>query len=163
VYRRFIGAYCLYHQGDRRRYIPEDSKLHIRSRESLKSHMTCYMFCFRVLYQTAFHNYVILNVTHYRTSTKCTTENSTKKQACRPTEVKFKSDYVHRHAIDYNLPLNIRVKVTLTARPLLTPAAQKLYTEHMVYSRVERLFTPEHCLASKSLGADRGANMKCVL
>jgi hypothetical protein len=44
VHRRFRGAYCLHHQGDRpdqttRRNIPEDSHLHTRRRENLKSHL----------------------------------------------------------------------------------------------------------------------------
>jgi hypothetical protein len=61
VDRRFTDAYCLHYQGDEfiylmmeavrtyetsvninvttRRYIPEDSKLHIRRRENLKSHI----------------------------------------------------------------------------------------------------------------------------
>jgi hypothetical protein len=41
VDRRFRSAYCLHHQGERpdtRRYIPEDSDLHARRRENLKSH-----------------------------------------------------------------------------------------------------------------------------
>jgi hypothetical protein len=45
VDRRFSGAYCLHHQADdvyltTRQYIPEDSKLHTRSRENLKSHIS---------------------------------------------------------------------------------------------------------------------------
>jgi hypothetical protein len=53
VDRRFRGAYCLHHQGNdhptsetsahfnvtARRYIPEDSKLHTRRHENLKSHI----------------------------------------------------------------------------------------------------------------------------
>jgi hypothetical protein len=55
VDRRFIGAYCLHRQGDcrsvdvelrTRQYIPEDSELHTRRRENLKSHIfICCLFC----------------------------------------------------------------------------------------------------------------------
>jgi hypothetical protein len=45
VDRRFNGVYCIRRQGDvfsnenTRRYIPENSRHHIRLRESLKSHV----------------------------------------------------------------------------------------------------------------------------
>jgi hypothetical protein len=65
VDQRFKGAYCLHHQGDglimeevrtsetlvninltARQYMPEDSKLHTRRRENLKSHT---LIMFRVI------------------------------------------------------------------------------------------------------------------
>jgi hypothetical protein len=47
VYRRFTGAYCFHNQGDPpvnayqtiRHNNPEDSHLHTRRRENLKSHL----------------------------------------------------------------------------------------------------------------------------
>jgi hypothetical protein len=62
---RFRSAYCLHHQGfiapsetsvnfivTTRRYIPEDSKLHTRRRENLKSHRTT--ICVTVLLLSLF-------------------------------------------------------------------------------------------------------------
>jgi hypothetical protein len=38
VYQRFTGPCCLHHQGDTRRYNPEDSHLRTHRRENLKSY-----------------------------------------------------------------------------------------------------------------------------
>jgi hypothetical protein len=55
------------------------------------------------------------------------------------------------------LPRDAGVRVTLIARPLLPPLAQKLCSANMVYSRAERVFIIEHHFASKSFAAVREA------
>jgi hypothetical protein len=54
-------------------------------------------------------------------------------------------------------PRDPRVNVTLVARPLLTPVAQKLCGANMVYLRVEHVFILEYYFASKSFAAVRKA------
>jgi hypothetical protein len=57
-----------------------------------------------------------------------------------------------------NLPRDIRAKVTLVARPLLTPVAQsRCELGVFTYSRVEHVFILEHYLALKSFAAVREA------
>jgi hypothetical protein len=48
---------------------------------------------------------------------------------------------------------DIEVKVTLVARPLLTPVAQKLCRWNIVYSRSELVFILEYDFASKSFAS----------
>jgi hypothetical protein len=49
--------------------------------------------------------------------------------------------------------LENRVKVTLVARPLLTPVAKNCAGAYMMHSREERVFILEHYDASKSFAA----------
>jgi hypothetical protein len=71
---------------------------------------------------------------------------------------KLNHKQVHPHATDFpNLPRDTRRKVTLAARPLRMPVAQKLCGYEHAYSRVECVFIVEHYFASKSFAAVREA------
>jgi hypothetical protein len=56
-----------------------------------------------------------------------------------------------------NLFHDIRVKVTLVARPLLIPVAQSRADAIMMYSRVEHVFILKHYFLSKLFTAFREA------
>jgi hypothetical protein len=78
--------------------------------------------------------------------------------------IPFKTQPNNNHVLRYvqvhhspNLPRDTRVKVTLVARPLLTPVAKKCAGANPVYSRAERVFILEHYFASKSFAAVREA------
>jgi hypothetical protein len=69
---------------------------------------------------------------------------------------KLNQKQVHsREIVSLNLPRNALIEVTLVARPLLTPLAQKLCNANMMYSRAERVFILEHYFTSKSSAAVR--------
>jgi hypothetical protein len=79
VDQRFRGAYCLHHQDDEalmmesvrtsetsvnfnmttRRYIPEDSKLHTRRRENVKSQILSLSEYFMLIPSTKFFKFVV--------------------------------------------------------------------------------------------------------
>jgi hypothetical protein len=77
----------------------------------------------------------------------------------RTTVQKWNQKQVHPRVTDSpNLPHGTLVKVTLVARPLLTPVAQSCAGVNMVYSRAEHVLIPEHYFASKSFAAVREAH-----
>jgi hypothetical protein len=70
----------------------------------------------------------------------------------------MKSEVFPPHEIDSSdLPRDMRIKVTLIARPLYTSAAQKLCRVNIVYSRAERVFILEHIRPSKAFAVAREA------
>jgi hypothetical protein len=74
---------------------------------------------------------------HERESTECTIKNVTQHPtACTYCVTKMKSEVVRPSSL--NLLRDNRIKVTLVARPLLTPVARKLWGVTVVYSRTGR-------------------------
>jgi hypothetical protein len=71
---------------------------------------------------------------------------------------KMKAETGPPRVIDtHNLHRDTRAKVTLAARPLLTPVARKYVNANMVYSLEERVFILENFLVLKSFASVREA------